>query len=91
MTSITYAMSVSDYKKYFNKDSKGYDDDDDFLTLEVECIDEPTDRVAEYSIKWINNDNDENGIINNLYQLNKDKYKNYLKIYLIFIYSNNYD
>tara|TARA_R110000823_G_scaffold191906_5_gene323552 strand:+ start:1482 stop:1745 length:264 start_codon:yes stop_codon:yes gene_type:complete len=66
MTSITYAMSVSDYKKYFNKDSKGYDDDDDFLTLEVECIDEPTDRVAEYSIKWINNDNDENGIINGI-------------------------
>jgi len=58
----TYAMSASDYKEYFNKD---YGDDlEDFITLEVECIDEPTDGVAEYSIKWKNNDNDENGIIN---------------------------
>ena len=61
---ITYAMSASDYKEYFNKDCD--DDDDDFVTLEVECVDEPTDGVAEYSIKWKNNDNDENGIINGI-------------------------
>ncbi len=65
MTSTTYAMSASDYKEYFNKDYEHFDDDD-FVTLEVECVDEPTDGVAEYSIKWKNNDNDENGIINGI-------------------------
>ena len=62
----TYILSLEDYKEYFKKNTKYKKDFQDWITLEIEPIDNKDDKEWEYSIKWTNWDNDEYGYIYNI-------------------------
>ena len=66
-----YYMTAEDYNEYFLKkdiESTGIKDEEeeDFIELEIQAIENKEDRLTEYSIKWRNIENGENGEIKNI-------------------------
>ena len=62
-----YLISVQDYKEFFNKKfiiKKEYEDE--FFDLEIIGIKNKNDEPYEYSIKWINDELEEEGYIYNI-------------------------
>ena len=61
-----FMMELKDFKEYFNEKTK-IKDEEDFIILEIEGFKSKNDNECEYSIKWINqNDEEEKGIIKNI-------------------------
>tara|TARA_B110000046_G_scaffold103848_1_gene111361 strand:- start:193 stop:441 length:249 start_codon:yes stop_codon:yes gene_type:complete len=58
-------MSLKDYKEYFKSNTEE-EDEDDAIFLRIESVKNKKDREYEYSIKWNNENNDENGYINSI-------------------------
>ena len=61
----TFIMSLKDYKEYFKSNTEE-EDEDDAIFLRIESVKNKKDREYEYSIKWNNENNDENGYINSI-------------------------
>lgn len=58
-----FLMDLADYKRYFKEYTEYPNNYDHCIILCIEPIDNPNDKDYEYSIRWENMDNEENGII----------------------------